>query len=84
VQALDNYSVLYTKEKRIVYSYPLKKVIEKISSQSIDFYRIHRSYFVNLNHITEVKHKELVLTNQAIVPISDSRKQDVLNQLNLL
>lgn len=84
VEAMDNYAIIRTADQKIVYSYPLKQISEKLISKSTDFLRVHRSYLVNVKHVLQVNHRELTLSNGAIIPISDSKKQALLDRLNFL
>ncbi len=42
------------------------------------FLYIHKSYLVNYIHITRFGHKEITMTNDAILPISQQRRRQVL------
>jgi DNA-binding LytR/AlgR family response regulator len=48
------------------------------------FFRIHRSYIVNINHIESFGFKQLTLKNKLEIPVSDSYKQELLKRLNLI
>lgn len=80
VEAMDNYSVLHTKETKYVINGFLKDNLEKLQP---DFIRIHRSYAVNKNKITAIEDNTLYLDQQSF-PISKSHKQELLEKLNLL
>lgn len=66
---------LHTKtEEREFYS----KLSEVIASlKNFNFISIHKSYFVNFLHITEVRRNEIILTNGETLPISNSKKETV-------
>ena len=54
----------------------MKKMEERLSD--FDFMRVHKSYMVNLQHITEINRSRMVLDNEKDVPIGDSYR-DKLN-----
>lgn len=80
VEACDNYSILYTKESKFVISYSLKHVEAKLPGK--EFMRVHRSYVVNLGHISQINPKSLVLNGKDI-PVSDANRSELLERVNL-
>lgn len=79
-QAESNYtSVILTGGKKIVVSKVLKDIDEALSGP--DFFRIHNSYLVNLNHITRFVRGDggyVVMQDGATVGISRSRRQEFM------
>ena len=79
-QAESNYtSVLLVGGKKIVVSKVLKDIDEALSGT--DFFRIHNSYLVNLNHISKFVRGDggyVVMDDGATVSISRSRRQEFM------
>ncbi|MBD1421577.1 LytR/AlgR family response regulator transcription factor [Sphingobacterium chuzhouense] len=81
----NNYCNFHLTDNRILLvSQPLKYYHEKLSG--FGFLRIHQSYLVNQIYITSLKKKtnQLILRNQEILPIAQSRRADVLAYLDRL
>lgn len=53
----------------------LKNVMDKL--QGLTFYKIHKSYYINLSHVLVVKYDELQMTNGEILAISQSKRKEV-------
>lgn len=47
-----------------------------------DFLRIHKSFIVNLNHITSIEGNRLTMTNKDKIPIGKSMKQQLIKLLD--
>ena len=58
----------------------LNTIIDKLNKQ---FIRVHRSYIVNQNHITEVQANSLNILND-VIPIGAKFKKDLIKKLNSL
>lgn len=81
VEASGDYIKIQTKDKvHIVYS-TLKKIEEKLSNKM--FVRVHRSYLVNISHITNIDPSNLEI-NKKIIPVSGSYKEELLNRISVL
>lgn len=52
-------------------------ILEK-NLDSINFYLINRSYLINWKHVLKIEDKNIILTNNNIVKISNSRYKDAL------
>ena len=49
------------------------------------FLRVHRSYIVNLNKISEIESPNLILEgNKKIIPIGGSFREGLLSKINLI
>ncbi|MFV0496835.1 MAG: LytR/AlgR family response regulator transcription factor [Candidatus Fimivivens sp.] len=53
----------------------LENVMEAL--EGLTFYRIHKSYYVNLSHVLAFKYEELQMTNGEILAISQSKRKEV-------
>ena len=50
--------------------------------QSSQFMRIHRSYIINLNHISGYTKGRVFLSNDDYVPIGENYKEQFMNYVN--
>lgn len=48
-----------------------------IELEKFHFFYIHKSYFVNYFYVKEFGHKELTMSNNSILPISQLRRNEV-------
>lgn len=80
-----SYTTIYLRsEQEIVVSKTLKEVEKKF--QYPEFFRVHNSYLINLNHIKEYLKGlggELIMTNGLTASISRSRKTELFSKLYL-
>ncbi len=81
----SNYTVFHlTNAKPVMVSQTLKEFDFKLKHEG--FLRIHQSHLVNVNYIKSFQRRDnsIILENNAIVPVSQNRKSDVINYLNSL
>ena len=81
VEADRNYCRIFCTDKDYIISVPLKNMETKLPDWA--FFRIHRSYLVNLNHIDEVAETHLVIARKAL-PISKSLRPALLKRLQTI
>ena len=85
-EADGNYTTLVNIDgSQIVVCRQLKSVEEALPSA--DFLRVHHSHIVNLNHVDYYVRNgggSLYLTNGDVVEVSRSRKNELLNRVNLI
>lgn len=74
IQADNNYSTVYTKTEKFVYSIVMKKIEDQLPKDL--FLRAHRSYIVNVNAIDGFE-GNMLFVKKSKIPISRSYKQDV-------
>lgn len=79
-EACDNYTIIYTTASKYILSYTLKVVEDKLSP--FHFFRTHRSFLVNLQHIQKVNPKDVIVNNKEI-PVSENSRSELLQKLNL-
>ncbi|MGK0139115.1 MAG: DNA-binding LytR/AlgR family response regulator [Algoriphagus sp.] len=81
VENLSDYVKIYTsnKEVHIIHS-TLKSLKEKLGGR---FFRVHRSYLVNLSKIQDVDDNNLIIGGK-VIPISRRVKADFMEKLNIL
>ena len=68
------------KERPVIVLLSMKKIEEHLPSNK--FMRIHCSFIINLDKITEVKKSHVVLEGDASMPIGDNYKDAFMNYLN--
>ncbi|MGV6845860.1 MAG: LytR/AlgR family response regulator transcription factor [Lutibacter sp.] len=80
-----SYTTIFLKsEQQILVSKTLKEVEKKF--QFNEFFRVHNSYLINLNHVKEYLKGlggELIMTNGLTASISRNRKTELFNKLYL-
>ncbi|MCD6068774.1 MAG: transcriptional regulator [Bacteroidetes bacterium] len=81
IQALGDYINIFTDDKRHTVHMTLKAIEDKLLSEK--FYRLHRSYLINLDKIDSVE-KETAYINKHPIPIGEQNKQELLKRLNLI
>lgn len=70
----------FVKLKAILSSYSIGHFVKLLNNK--DFYLIHKSYLINLNHIEKYLNEgSVVLTNNHRLPISRNKRSDFLNNL---
>ncbi len=78
VEAMQNYVIIQTQEKRYITHLYLKNVAEKLNSE--DFLRVHKSFIVAKSKIESASTTEIQIQSYKI-PISRSYKKDTLLKL---
>jgi two-component system LytT family response regulator len=84
-QSRGNYTTFYLREKQITCSKKLKEVEPYLSPEN--FVRVHQSYLVNLQYVEKYHRKKggkLELFSGTMIPVSRSRKADLLERINLI
>ena len=77
IEAERNYCRIHSKEKEYVLATTLKDMDEKLPQQH--FFRVHRSFIVNLSHIDEIATSHIVISKKAIPLNAESKKQLLQN-----
>ncbi len=81
IEADSNYSRIFAKGKEYLLAITLKTMETKLPLS--DFFRIHRSYIVNLRQIDEVAETHLVISRKAL-PISKTLRPRLLKRLQTI
>lgn len=78
-KAEGNYTIIYFADRNIL----LTKVLKQVESFLPDnvFLRIHKSYLININAVTEFKQNTIILGPDIKLPISRRRKAKVLKKI---
>ncbi|QBA23099.1 response regulator transcription factor [Chryseobacterium indologenes] len=78
IESMQNYTRLHFKDKSLVIHQTMKAIEESLPSDH--FFRIHKSYLINITHIDMISGGRLFI-NKIELPISRTRKEELLNQV---
>ena len=76
-----DYINIKTDTKNFLVHSTLKKIEDKLPSNM--FFKVHRSFIINFSEIIDIEDNS-VLIRQVVVPVSRSKKSELMNKLNLL
>lgn len=83
IEALKDYVVINTPSTRYTIHSTMKDIQKKMPEDK--FLRVHRSYIINLNKISEIESPNIILEdNNKIIPIGGSYKENLLSKINLI
>lgn len=80
-EAYDNYCYVNLAERRFLLPSTLKSIESRLDPSL--FIRVHRSYLVNLQHITVIGESYLEIGEKRL-PVSKRHKSDLINRISLL
>lgn len=80
LEANDNYATLHTVAGQYVLKTTLKTLQEALPDY---FWRIHRSYVINLHHIKSFDYEEAVVGNKTL-PIGKSYFPELMEKIKVL
>ncbi len=75
IEAYDNYSFIYTETEKLIVSYTLKELEQRINSQNL--IRVHRSYIINIKKVEAIQYNNLIIAKHEI-PIGKSYRDDII------
>lgn len=78
IESMQNYTKLHFKDKSLVIHQTMKAIEESLPSEH--FFRIHKSFLINITHIDMISGGRLFI-NKKELPISRTRKEELLNQV---
>ncbi|CAN5904198.1 hypothetical protein BH11BAC7_BH11BAC7_04430 [soil metagenome] len=81
LEALDNYTKVYTSAKTYTVKSFLKEVLEKLPA--VDFIRVHRSFVVPVVKISRIEEDTLYIGRQSI-PIGRQYRAELLQRLRVI
>lgn len=81
IEALGDYIVINTSEKKYTIHSTLKSIENKLSSDK--YIRVHRSYIVSLENINSID-DNTILVNKQLIPVGFVYKENLTKRLNLL
>ncbi|BAP29500.1 two component system response regulator [Chryseobacterium sp. StRB126] len=78
IESMQNYTKLHFKDKSLVIHQTMKAIEESLPSEH--FFRIHKSFLINIIHIDMISGGRLFI-NKTELPISRTRKEELLTQV---
>ncbi len=81
IEAKGDYINIKTEDKNYVVHSTLKKIEEKLPESL--FLKVHRSYIINLKKIIDIEDNS-VLIKKDVVPVSRSKRPELMKRLDLL
>ncbi len=81
VEAKGDYILIKTDDKNYTVHSTLKKIEEKLPESL--FLKVHRSYIINIKKIIDIEDNS-VLIKKDVIPISRSKRPELMKRLNLL
>jgi DNA-binding LytR/AlgR family response regulator len=85
IEALENYVTLNTKNEKFTIHFTMKAIEDQLPSSI--FFRVHRSFIVNISLIKSIKDDSLDLllgNNLKSIPIGHSFREMFLNRINIM
>lgn len=79
IKADNVYLEVNTKDKKFLVRSPLKDYLTKLPQNK--FYRAHKSYIVNVDHIDAINSKDIMI-NDTLIPISKDFKEFIISAMN--
>ncbi|APQ18543.1 LytR/AlgR family response regulator transcription factor [Maribacter hydrothermalis] len=79
IKADNVYLEVNTIDKKFLVRSPLKDYLEKLPQNK--FYRAHKSYIVNVDHIDAINSKDIMI-NDTLIPISKDFKEFIISAMN--
>ncbi len=81
IEAKGDYIHINTEDKKYIVHSTLKKIEEKLPDSL--FLKIHRSYIINIKKIIDIEDNS-VLIKKNVIPISRSKRPELMKRLDLL
>lgn len=75
-EAAAHYSIIYTKDREYHLRHSITELLKMLDKQK-EFVRCHRSYLVNLKHISAITRTEIILDDAKKLPVSRSAHKAV-------
>jgi DNA-binding LytR/AlgR family response regulator len=79
IKADNVYLEVNTVDKKFLVRSPLKDYLEKLPKNK--FYRAHKSYIVNVDHIDAINSRDIMINNN-LIPISKDFKEFIISSMN--
>jgi len=79
IKADNVYLEVNTIDKKFLVRSPLKDYLEKLPKGK--FYRAHKSYIVNVDHIDAINSRDIMI-NDTLIPISKDFKEFIISSMN--
>ncbi len=85
IEAMENYVLIQTKEKKYTIHFTMKALFDKLPSDK--FIRVHRSFIINKNRIERIENNMIFiqhLDKNKSIPLSKSYKENFMKKLNIV
>lgn len=83
VEALKDYVTIHTSNSKYTIHSTMKDIESKLNNE--DFFRIHRSFIVNLKKIKAIESQNVILEKEnKLLPIGGSYKEELFQRINLV
>ncbi|MBT3207065.1 MAG: response regulator transcription factor [Bacteroidetes bacterium] len=82
IEALENYVVFHTFDKKYTINFTMKSMVSKLPSHR--FIRAHRSYIINRDKFEMIEDNSIIVktkTGSKIIPIGKHYKEDLMNKI---
>ena len=66
---------MVTKDSVIVFYSSLEKVFDQL--KDYNFFYVHKSFLINYFHVTDFFYDKLIMSNQDIIKIAQTRRREV-------
>lgn len=81
IEALENYSVIFLKEQKVLANLLLKDIYEKLPKEY--FTRVHRSYVISTDKIKRLEDGYIYITDIPI-PLSKGHREELLQKIKIV
>ena len=81
VEAHDIYAMVHTADSKNLLNSSLKVIEEKFPASK--FIRVHRSYIVNLDHVSAIEEND-ILIQEIRIPIGKTHRENLMSRISLL
>ena len=81
IEGMRDYIAVHTPQKRILTLMSLSKMLNRLPAS--DFIRVHKSYIINLHHISLIQQNRIMIGEKEI-PISNTYKEDFFSRIEKL
>jgi DNA-binding LytR/AlgR family response regulator len=85
VEALENYIAIYSLQDKYTIHFTMKSIEHQLPEEI--FYRVHRSFLVNINKIEAIEDNSVVVKYQnerKYIPIAKNSKDELLKKINVI
>jgi DNA-binding LytR/AlgR family response regulator len=79
IEGLKDYVIVYTSDNKYITAMNIKTIYNQLPSEI--FFRVSKSYIININNITEIDN-DFVKVNKKEIPIGRTYKEEFLNYIN--
>jgi len=79
IEGLKDYVIVYVNDNKYITAMNIKTIYNQLPSEI--FFRVSKSYIININNITEIDN-DFVKVNKKEIPIGRTYKEEFLNYIN--